>query len=147
MVVRFVVRCLAVMAMVALLPALAQAQTTITGTIRDASGAVLPGVTVEAASPVLIEKVRSTVSDGTGGRDTEWINSITFSHDITERLGGYVELFTVVSNAAGADWQGQFDVGLTYAVNGNLQLDLGCNFGITRSAPDYQPFVGISRRF
>ena len=33
---------------------------------RDASGAVLPGVTVEAASPVLIEKVRSVVTDGTG---------------------------------------------------------------------------------
>ena len=33
---------------------------------RDASGAVLPGVTVEAASPALIEKVRTAVTDGTG---------------------------------------------------------------------------------
>ena len=39
---------------------------TITGVVKDASGAVLPGVTVEAASPVLIEKVRSVVTDGTG---------------------------------------------------------------------------------
>jgi hypothetical protein len=54
------------MALMAVLPSVAHAQTSITGTIRDASGAVLPGVTVEAASPVLIEKVRSTVSDGTG---------------------------------------------------------------------------------
>jgi hypothetical protein len=38
----------------------------ITGVVRDASGAVLPGVTVEAASPELIEKVRSAISDGTG---------------------------------------------------------------------------------
>jgi hypothetical protein len=38
----------------------------LTGTVRDASGAVLPGVTVEASSPVLIEKVRSVVSDGSG---------------------------------------------------------------------------------
>ena len=60
------VRCLAVVALMALMPSLAHAQSSITGTIRDASGAVLPGVTVEAASPVLIEKVRSTVSDGTG---------------------------------------------------------------------------------
>ena len=37
-----------------------------TGTVRDASGAVLPGVTVEAASPALIEKTRSAVTDGTG---------------------------------------------------------------------------------
>lgn len=49
------------------LPAAASAQTsTIAGTVRDASGAVLPGVTVEAASPALIEKVRSIVTDGEG---------------------------------------------------------------------------------
>ena len=38
----------------------------LTGTVRDASGAVLPGVTVEAASPALIEKTRTAVTDGTG---------------------------------------------------------------------------------
>jgi hypothetical protein len=38
----------------------------IAGTVKDASGAVLPGVTVEAASPALIEKVRTTVTDGRG---------------------------------------------------------------------------------
>src|SRR5882672_7825102 len=38
----------------------------ITGVARDASGAVLPGVTVEAASPALIEKVRTVVTDGAG---------------------------------------------------------------------------------
>jgi hypothetical protein len=42
------------------------AQGAITGVVRDASGAVLPGATVEAASPVLIEKVRSVLSDSTG---------------------------------------------------------------------------------
>ena len=46
-------------------PRLAHAQT-IAGTVRDASGGVLPGVSVEAASPVLIEKVRTGVTDGTG---------------------------------------------------------------------------------
>ena len=50
----------------ALLPASAFAQATITGVVKDASGAVLPGVTVEAASPALIEKVRTAVTDGTG---------------------------------------------------------------------------------
>src|SRR6185436_10056819 len=38
----------------------------IAGVVKDASGALLPGVTVEAASPALIEKVRSSVSDGQG---------------------------------------------------------------------------------
>ena len=49
-----------------LLPATVFAQASITGVARDTSGAVLPGVTVEAASPVLIEKVRTAVTDGNG---------------------------------------------------------------------------------
>ena len=51
---------------VTLLPALAFAQGSIAGVVRDTSGAVLPGVTVEAASPALIEKVRTVVSDSSG---------------------------------------------------------------------------------
>ena len=61
-----VVRACALLALVTLLPGVVHAQSSIAGTIRDASGAVLPGVTVEAASAVLIEKVRSATSDGTG---------------------------------------------------------------------------------
>src|SRR5204862_8004357 len=49
-----------------LVPSAAFAQAVITGVIKDASGAVLPGVTVEAASPVLIEKTRSVVTNATG---------------------------------------------------------------------------------
>ena len=44
---------------------LASAQT-LAGTVRDTSGAVLPGVTVEASSPALIEKTRTAVADGSG---------------------------------------------------------------------------------
>ena len=44
----------------------ASAQATVTGVVRDASGGVLPGVTVEVASPALIEKVRSATTDGNG---------------------------------------------------------------------------------
>jgi len=87
------------------------------------------------------------VSDGTGGHDTEFVNSITFSHNIAGKLGGYVEFFSVVSSAANSRWQGQADVGLTYALNDNTQFDLGCNFGVTKSAPDFNPFVGLSFRF
>src|SRR5687768_17971129 len=51
---------------VLLLPESATAQSQINGVIRDESGGVLPGVTVEASSPVLIEKARSAVSDDQG---------------------------------------------------------------------------------
>ena len=47
-------------------PSLAYAQASIAGVVRDASGAVLPGVTVEATSPALIEKVRTVTTDGSG---------------------------------------------------------------------------------
>src|SRR5215831_12008882 len=47
-------------------PAAARAQSAIAGTVKDTSGAVLPGVTVDAASDVLIEKTRSVTTDGSG---------------------------------------------------------------------------------
>jgi hypothetical protein len=53
-------------AVVWLLPSVVFAQATLTGTVRDSSGAVLPGVTVEASSPALTEKVRTVVTDSNG---------------------------------------------------------------------------------
>jgi len=47
-------------------PAFAQQRASIVGVVQDASGAVMPGVTVEASSPALIEQVRSAVTDGAG---------------------------------------------------------------------------------
>src|SRR5207253_9061073 len=61
---RISLKCLAVLA-VLLLPGAASAQV-LTGTVHDASGGVLPGVTVEASSPALIEKTRVVVTDGSG---------------------------------------------------------------------------------
>ena len=63
---RRVVETLLTLAFAVLLPAAAWAQATIAGEVRDTSGAVLPGVTVEASSPALIEKVRTAVTDGSG---------------------------------------------------------------------------------
>src|SRR5688572_27753897 len=51
---------------VLLIPSVASAQATLTGTVRDNQGGVLPGVTVEAASPALIEKVKTAVTDDSG---------------------------------------------------------------------------------
>ena len=63
----FVSRVVLGVAGLALWPMVASAQTSsVAGVVKDASGGVLPGVTVEAASPALIEKVRSVVADGSG---------------------------------------------------------------------------------
>ena len=59
-------RALVVLTAVLMCPAAAFAQATIAGVVRDSSGAILPGVTVEASSPALTEKVRTAVTDGTG---------------------------------------------------------------------------------
>src|SRR5688500_10075347 len=59
-------RYLKILALVLLLPVPAFAQAALTGTVRDGSGGVLPGVTVEASSPALIEKVRTAVTDDSG---------------------------------------------------------------------------------
>ncbi|HMJ87635.1 MAG TPA: hypothetical protein VK504_30880, partial [Vicinamibacterales bacterium] len=52
-----------VLACLLALPTAAHAQSAFAGVVKDATGAVLPGVTVEAASPALIEKVRSATTD------------------------------------------------------------------------------------
>src|SRR5688572_13585471 len=69
------------------MPAPASAQS-IAGIVRDASGAVLPGVTVEAASPALIEKVRTAVSDGAGQYRVENLTPGTYK--ISYTLPGFV---------------------------------------------------------
>jgi len=75
---------------VAMIPYAARAQSgaSISGTVKDASGAVLPGVTVEASSPALLEKSRTAVTDGTG------------QYRITELLPGtYTVTFTLTGFA------------------------------------------------
>jgi len=68
-------------------PAWAQQASGIAGEVRDASGSVLPGVTVEAASPALIEKVRSVVSDGEGRYSI--VNLVPGTYTVTFTLPGF----------------------------------------------------------
>src|SRR5688572_21333966 len=65
-------------------------QGTIAGVVRDTSGAVLPGVTVEASSPVLIEKSRTVVSDGTG--QYRFTDVPPGTYDLTFSLPGFTSV-------------------------------------------------------
>src|SRR5262245_12068025 len=80
---RRVLRTLGLMALLLVAPASAWAQATLAGVVTDASGAVLPGVTVEASSSALIEKVRSATTDCNGRYRIESLQpgqySVTFS--------------------------------------------------------------------
>jgi len=69
----------AIAAWVTLCPRTAYAQSAFAGVVKDATGAVLPGVTVEAASPVLIEKVRSVTTDSNGSYKIESLRPGTYT--------------------------------------------------------------------
>jgi hypothetical protein len=72
---------------VVLLPATAYAQATLAGVAKDSSGAVLPGVTVEASSASLIEKARTAITDGTGQYQIVDLRPGTYS--VTFTLSGF----------------------------------------------------------
>jgi len=94
-----------------LLPTLAWAQSSITGVVRDTSGAVLPGVTVEATSPALIERVRSTVTDDQGRYRIVDLRPGTYS--ITFALTGFT-----TSKREGLELRAEF----TATVNADLAV-------------------------
>src|SRR5215813_12709790 len=73
--------------LLALMPASTYAQASIAGIVKDSSNAVLPGVTVEAASPALIEKTRSVVTDATGQYRIVDLRPGTYS--VTFTLAGF----------------------------------------------------------
>ena len=85
---RFTWRIVVVVGCFVLGPALASAQTSaIAGTVKDTSGAVLPGVTVEVSSPALIEKVRSATTDGNGQYQIVQLRPGTYT--VTFTLAGF----------------------------------------------------------
>ncbi len=81
------------------------------------------------------------------GYRTDFVNSLVLGHDLVGKLGGYVEFFSVVSSESGHPWVGVLGLGLAYAVTDDMQLDGGVNLGLTRSAEDINPFLGVSLRF
>src|SRR6266581_3110232 len=98
-----------------LLPATVLAQSvstgSITGVVRDTSGGVLPGVTVEAASPALIEKVRTVVTNGEG------------RYNIVDlRPGTYVVTFGLTGFSTVRREGIELTAGFTAAVNADLQI-------------------------
>src|SRR5713226_1799962 len=72
------------------LPARARAQSAFAGVVKDATGAVLPGVTVEASSPALIEKVRSVATDSNGAYKIDNLRPGTYT--LTFTLPGFTTI-------------------------------------------------------
>lgn len=83
-------------------------------------------------------------NDDDDGYTVAWVNTATVGHDITEKLGGFLEL---TSEAGEVKPVFGFNCGITYAVDANLQLDAGINLGLSRSADDLTLFTGFVKRF
>src|SRR5579871_445397 len=82
-----IVRSALILAALLLLPTMAHAQSVFAGVVKDTTGAVLPGVTVEAASPVLIEQSRTVVTDANGAYRIENLRPGTYT--LTFSLPGF----------------------------------------------------------
>ena len=92
-------------------------------------------------------EVDSVRNENNSSYHAEFINSITVGHAIAGELSGYVEFFSAVSSERDAQWIGTADFGVTYKLTSNVQLDAGLNIGVTRSADDLNPFLGLSVRY
>jgi hypothetical protein len=82
-----------------------------------------------------------------GGMRVQWQNPIGVSRTIVGNLSGYGEFYNAVSSKDGYPWVGTVDVGLIYQMTPNFSVDVNSFFGVTKSAPDYNVFVGLARRF
>jgi hypothetical protein len=86
--------------------------------------------------------------DGHGGYHPQWVNSIVVHRDIIrDRLNGYVEYYNAASAGHHIGPLEAVDGGFLLAITKDIQLDVGINFGVSKRAPDYNPFVGLSVRF
>ena len=91
--------------------------------------------------------VTATKNDEGSGYHAEYLASAALSLEWTNRFGSYWEIATVLGTD---DPRGEIlllGMGFTYAVDHNIQLDGGINFGVTSASDRFNPFAGITWRF
>ncbi|MCH8258667.1 MAG: transporter [Planctomycetes bacterium] len=95
----------------------------------------------------LMAEVDWVFDEDDGEYDTEFVHTAVLGHDIMGSLGGYVEYIGIVSGDGDSDYQALIGTGLTYALSADLVLDIGANFGLTKTAEDVNVFAGVTVRF
>lgn len=90
----------------------------------------------------------SVVQNGNAtGYTASFGDTASLWHQLVGDLSAYVEFANDIGFDAPAQWYGTVDLGCTYMFGRNVQLDAGVVVGITKSAPDVNPFLGLSFRF
>jgi hypothetical protein len=84
---------------------------------------------------------------GSRGYHVQVVSSVSISHPVVGTLSAFGEFASNIDVKHPSDWIGTVDFGLVYLITHDLQLDLGMNLGVTRGAPDMNPFLGLSTRF
>ena len=77
----------------------------------------------------------------------DFVHTATLAYDLCEEVGFYVEYAGFLSLNDEEDYRAYFDTGLTYALSGDVQLDLGIRVGLTEAADDFGVFTGVSLRW
>ena len=85
--------------------------------------------------------------DISGKYNAEYLATAALSYEWTEKLGTYYEIAANFGASENGGTAVILATGVTYAINDNLQLDAGINFGVTDAADRFNPFIGVSRRF
>jgi iron complex outermembrane receptor protein len=147
---RTIARCFLLFGLVALVPRVAAAQAILAGEVKDTTGALLPGVTVEAASPALAGKVRTAVTDGSGRYRIESLPP--GSYTLTFSLTGFVPL-NRENVVVGSSGDITVDVALTVAAAETVtvtarrrdELSLDVPVAVTTFTADVIEAAGIDR--
>ena len=126
---RLLLSLVVVFAAILVLPPDVHAQAAIAGVVKDGTGAALPGVTVEASSPALIERVRSAVTDGAG--QYRIIDLSPGTYDVTFTITGFKPI-----RRAGIVLEGNFTAPV------NIELEVG-NVNETVTVSGESPVVDV----
>ncbi|MBK5198917.1 MAG: transporter, partial [Methyloceanibacter sp.] len=81
------------------------------------------------------------------GYHVEYFNSGSFSYEFTSKFSTYFEVATLFGNEDPFGGIVTLGTGILYQPNGNTQIDVGSNFGVTRASDRINPFVGLTKRF
>jgi hypothetical protein len=77
----------------------------------------------------------------------DFVHTATLGRVIWEDLGGYIEYAGFANWNRAEKYRGYLDLGLTYALSENIQLDTGVRVGLTKAAEDIGVFMGVSLRY
>jgi hypothetical protein len=121
-------------------------QSKVFGNYRSEGGVIFP-ISLEAPEETgvgIMFQVDKLRNEEDAGFHTQFISSITASHDLFWGLEGYVEFFSQTEREK--PWVATVDAGLVLPVGKSIRFDLGANVGVTDAADDINPFLGVSMR-